>query len=336
MKYAIITEESLYSGIFEIMFRDLVISEKAEVISEYLHENSNIRKNLFKILYKNKVNKILKGCFEPILHPKYSLEEFLRKNNNEECTVIFMNSSLQKFYTVENLQRLKKKYSNVRYVLLFVDAIFQKQAENAFELMKSGIFDLVYTFDKKDAEEYKLLYINTPYSKIMSTPPNYKHKGVYFCGSDKGRTEFLDEIAIRLKELNISYKFEVYSKTKTEKKYNFELKNNGYKKYSDILKDTLEYNCILDIVQAGRNEDTGLSLRVYEATVYNRILITNNINIFKYDFYNPQYMHYIEDASEIKKEWFLDKSDYNYNGELSPRLFIQDIESRLKEHINEG
>ncbi len=330
MKYAIITEESLYSGIFQVIFSDIVINEKSEIISEYLSENNKLRKKLFNILYKNKVNNILNGCFEPILNPKYSLEEFLKKNNDEECIVIFMNSSLQKFYTEKNLKRMKYKYSNVRYVLLFVDAIFQKQSQRAFKLMKSKIFDLVYTFDKSDAENYNLLYFNTPYSKLMFISQNSKYNGVYFCGSEKGRASFLDKIAIQLDKLNILYKFDVYSKTKTEKKYNFKLKFDDYKTYSEILKDTLEYSCILDIVQSGRNEDTGLSLRVYEATVYNKILITNNINIFNYNLYDPRYMHYIKDESEIQIEWFNDKPNYGYDGQLSPKLFIKDIESKLK------
>lgn len=330
MKYAIITEETLYSGIFQIMFDELISCDDSVVISQYLSEKRKIRKNIFNILYKNKVNGILNGCFEPILKPKYTLEEFLKKNNNEDCVVIFMNGSLQKFYTEKNLKRIKEKYQNVKYVLLFVDGIFQKQAKRAYEIMQSEVFDLVYTFDKLDAQKYNLIYFNTPYSEIKSLSSENKIDGVYFCGSEKGRADFLDKVAIQLKELNIDYKFDVYSKTKIEKKYNFELKLDDYKPYVNILKDTLEYSCILDVVQSGRSEHTGLSLRIYEATIYNKILITNNINIFNYDLYDPRYMHYIKDANEIKIEWFKDKPDYSYNGELSPKLFIKDIEKRLK------
>ena len=334
MKYIIITEESLYSGIFEVMFNDIIKNDNTEIISKYLYEESKFRKYLFKFLYKNKVNKILKGAFEPILKPRYSLEKVLKENENEECVVIFMNSSLQKFYTEKSLKKIKIKY-NVKYVLLFVDAIFQKQAQRAYHLMKSDIFDLVYTFDKADSEKYKLIYFNTPYSKLNSISSENKYNGVYFCGSDKGRIDILEAIAVKLNELNILYKFDVYSKIKTNKSYHFNFKSEDYKAYEDILKDTLEYSCILDIVQAGRDEDTGLSLRIYEATLYNKILITNNINIFNYDLYDPRYMHYISDVNDIKIEWLLEKPNYNYNGQLSPKLFIKDIESRLKGKLNE-
>lgn len=330
MKYIIITEESLYSGIFEVMFNDIIKNENTEIISQYLYEESELRKDIFKFLYKNKVNGILRGAFEPILKPRYSLEKVLEENKNEECIVIFMNSSLQKFYTEKSLKKIKIKY-NVKYVLLFVDAIFQKQAQRAYHLMESEIFDLVYTFDKADSDKYKLIYFNTPYSKLNSIPSENKYNGVYFCGSDKGRTNILEAIAVKLNELNILYKFDVYSKIKTNKSYHFNFKSEDYKAYEDILKDTLEYSCILDVVQSGRNEHTGLSLRIYEATIYNKILITNNINIFNYDLYDPRYMHYIKDANEIKIEWFSDKPDYSYNGELSPKLFIKDIEKRFKE-----
>lgn len=329
MKYVIITEESLYSGIFEVMFSEVIEEKDIEIINHYLSEKNKFRKKIFKLLYKNKINKVLKSKFEPILKPKYSLEQFLEKNKNKECVIIFMNSSLQKFYTYKNLKRIKQKY-DVKYVLLFVDAVFQKQAKKAYELIQYNIFDLVYTFDKIDAKKHNLIYFNTPYSKLNCINNSNKYIGTYFCGSDKGRIDILENISIRLKELNIKYKFDVYTKDNIKKIYSFNLKTEGYKSYIEILKDTLEYNCILDIVQGGRNEDTGLSLRVYEATVYNKILITNNINILDYDLYDSRYMHYIKDASEIKEEWFLDKPCYDYQGQLSPKLFIKDIENRIK------
>ena len=136
------------------------------------------------------------------------------------------------------------------------------------------------------------------------------------------------EIADRLQELGINYKFDVYGNPHLSNKY-FQTKKKGYIKYENVVKNTLDYNCILDIVQAGREEDTGLSLRVYEATVYNKILVTNNSNILNYQFYNPQYMHYIQHAIDIKKEWFFDIADFGYSGELSPIHFFEDILKRI-------
>ena len=40
-------------------------------------------------------------------------------------------------------------------------------------------------------------------------------------------------------------------------------------------------------------------------------------------------MHYIKSASEIKKEWVINKVKNNYNGQFSPLNFAKDIEKRL-------
>ncbi len=323
MRWIIVTEEGIYSSIFSELFFDVLKQKNVLICNQYLAD-SGIKKRCISILLKRRVDKILNGCVDLLLQPHYELYNFF------SCTdiniVVFLNAAFQKIYTERRLKKIKNKFPNTKFILLFVDAVFQKQAKNAFGLTNRNLFDLIYTFDRNDANKYGFIYMNTPYSKTFDYSLG---EGVYFCGSDKGRTKELIEIAKRLSELKVKYQFDVYGNEELSNSY-FKVRKSGYKKYTDIVLKTLEFNCIIDLVQKGRKADTGLSLRVYEATVYNKVLITNNINILDYQFYNPLYMHYIEDASNIKMEWIFDTADYRYNNEFSPTHFFENIYERIK------
>lgn len=336
MKYLIVTEDTLYNGMFKVMFSDVLKLHNVEILSNYLNETNQFRRLIISLLYKNKINKHLKGSFEPILKPKLHLEDFLKKNKHEKKVIIFLNSSLQKIYSSQNLKRLKKQYINTYFVLLFVDSISQLTARRATEIMKDDVFDLIYSFNERDAIKYNLYYYLTPYSKLDFLENKQNDVDAYFCGSDKGRRRLLDNMAVIFQKLNISYKFDVYSRTKVDEKLHYQLKYDDYKDYRDIVKETSKCKCIIDIVQNINNGDVGLSLRVHEALVYNKILITNNKNILKYPFYNSKYMHLIENENDIKKDWFeIDDVDYGYKNQLSPLLFFENIERKLKK-LNEG
>lgn len=242
--------------------------------------------------------------------------------------MIFNNSSVNKYYNEYTLKSIREKYPNVKFVLYFVDSVFQCKNTNAVKLAKTGIFDLVYTYSKPDAEKYGYLYYPTPYSKINNLPQN-TIKGIYFCGSEKGRTELLKDIAVQCKKLGVTYNFDVEGNPDNSNKY-FQIREGNIKKYTDVVKKTINYNCILDLTQKSLDgSKPGLSLRVYEALVYDRVLITNNPLIKEFKYYNPKTMHYIKSASEIKKEWVINKVKNNYNGQFSPLNFAKDIEKRL-------
>lgn len=323
----IVSEETVYSGIFSSMFEELIVSNKAVFINRYLDEKNVFRRKFLNFLYKDRLNSFLKGCFEPILHPKFSITEQLKKYSEEDLIVIFTNASLQKMYSEKNLKSIKLHYPNVRFILLLVDSIFQPQAKRAVELSKKGVFDLIYTYNKDDAKKLECTYWPTPYSYIPDVVPKVVKKGVYFCGSDKGRAAMLDRIADKFNELGVQYKFEVFGKYRKYK--NFIIEPYKLKDYKEVLNDTLKYSVILDICQESKGEECGLSLRVYESFVYGRTLITNNKKIKDFEYYNSSYMHYISDENDIRLEWFQKESNSSYSNQLSPSHLIDDIYKRI-------
>ena len=329
MKWCVVAEETIYSEMFEVLFWEAIKEKEVVFLKQYMAE-TGIRNRLLDLLYKNKINQYLKSCFEPVLKPKYTLEKFLKENQDLEKTVIFFNGSLQKFYTEERLKRLKKAYPGTHFVLLYVDPLSQKHTFRAQRLQQAEVFDLIYTFDSEDAEKKGFLYCQTPYSRLTDLPAEKIKKRIYFCGSEKGRADILEAVAKRLEELKLDYQFDVYGKEKKQSAHKITYGLTNYKKYREILSDTLKHQGILDIVQTKNPGQAGLSLRVYEATVYDRILLTNNPNIKNYPLYNPKTMHYFSKPEEIQSAWFDTVCENFYQGELSPVHFLEEIQRQLK------
>lgn len=332
MKYIIVAENTIYSSMFKVLYNDVLKKRNAIFLSNYLDEKNEIRRLLFKALYKEKINRYLKNSFEFFLRPKFSLVEEISKLENQDICVIFNNASVNKYYNEYTLKKIKRLFPNIKLVLYFVDPIFQVSESMAVRLAKKNMFNLVYTYSKTDAQKYDFIYHPTPYSKIVDEVPHKIINGVYFIGSEKGRTPLLKQFANKFLKLGIDYRFDVTGDPQNSNKYFSVVENEkGIKEYPQVLNTTLRYNCILDLVQEkAQLDESGLSLRVYEALIYNKVLITNNPAIKKFEYYVPTTMHYVKDKDEIQKSWINSKVDNHYDGQLSPLNLIRDIEQRLK------
>ena len=64
--------------------------------------------------------------------------------------------------------------------------------------------------------------------------------------------------------------------------------------------------------------------------VYNKKLLTNNKNVKKFKFYNPEYMKVFEKIEDIDWKWLHEiiNVNYHYDGSFSPLRFIKEIEDR--------
>ncbi|WP_343320957.1 hypothetical protein [Sphingobacterium multivorum] len=138
-----------------------------------------------------------------------------------------------------------------------------------------------WSFDKKDCEEYNLKYNNTYYFKKFVVPSKDEVRfQVSFVGQDKGRLPLLLNIKEKLDKSNITSYFHVVKDSTSNMEYNY----MGRINYSDILEILRTSNILLDIVQESQS---GLTLRVMEGLFFSKKVITNNIDINRYNFYNP-------------------------------------------------
>ena len=130
----------------------------------------------------------------------------------------------------------------------------------------------LFTFDDKDAKDYNLEYHNQ-FSIRLHFEERFAIKfDFFFLGKTKDRHTEIEEIKNVLRSYGYSLKF-------------LELNDIDIPiPYEENIRYVLESKCVVDIVQ---KQQCGMTMRPIEALLYKKKLLTNNVNISKYDFYNP-------------------------------------------------
>lgn len=320
-----IQEESDYNKMLNVMFGDLAKKYDVFTLVEAMP-----RGILHDILRRRKVQKITRRFTYEYYEKLYNLSAKMVEltNDYQRVIVLFLNSSVMKSRpSYHYLKRIKKQFLNSVWVMYYIDSYRMPQSFFANHLVKSGLFDQIYSYEDNYG---RAIYWPTPYSKLKKQD-KLSQKGVYFCGANKGRLPLLLELSEEFATRKIPNRIDLVLKPSEIEhtnldKYNFNIRrmDAGFYNYEDLIDYMLEYDVILDIVQ---DEQVGLSLRPYEAVVYNKKLLTNNRSIFDFQFYNPQYMFYFEKVSDINWSDVFNKHevDYHYQNEYSPLHLVEHI-----------
>lgn len=170
-----------------------------------------------------------------------------------------------------------------------------------------------WSFDNDDCKTYDLRFNTTFYFDSIRLPRTITNNEVLFVGADKGRKKYLDIIKEILTEKKISTNFHIVPDKGHPNP--FHIKTIPYSEY---LMKVSQSKVILDYLQKGQ---AGQTLRPLEAVFFRKKLITNDKNIIKQPFYDPQNIFVIDlnDWSDIEE--FV-KSDY------------RDISSKLLEYFD--
>lgn len=284
---------------------------------------------ILKIFSKRKIQKIEGNILNPLWDNVYKLPKVLYalRKQYSRIYVLFLNTTFSVGYSIKFLKQLKKRYSELYYILYYLDPVSRGVSEYANFARTQGLFDAVYTFDPYDAQSLNLKYWTTPYSKLNLRELSSCHNDVYFCGIDTDRRKCLNEIMdntniiVDMDIIEAGYdKFPVFNLKKNVRIY----PKDKILPYNVIIGHMLNAKCILEIT---RPNQTGLSLRPYEAVVYNKKLITNNKTILSFPYYNPKFMQYFEKISDIDWSWINNGvvPEYNYDNRFSPIELLENI-----------
>ena len=142
----------------------------------------------------------------------------------------------------------------------------------------NGLGCELWSFDAEDCRKYGMNFNTTYYFKDLKLPSSLeKEYDVFFCGINKGRKEYLNEIqAILSKNGLTSLLYLVDEELPVSKRL-------PYLSYEEYLNKLSAANAILDVLQDGQ---AGMTLRVMEALYFNKKLITTQVSIVNEDFYN--------------------------------------------------
>lgn len=306
------------------------IFEKSNTISCSLFKNVLNEKNTyvihFPLAYKS--NLIAKIYNRYLSKLRINCNKQKRKYHNK--IVVLTNEALS-VLSDEQIYYIKKKARAI--VLFFIDELFNdyvsvKRAKELFQ-KKDNIFDLVYTFSDKDAKTYSIKVNHAYYSKYEA---NKEKSGcdIFFLGNLKNRDEILNGTAEYFSENNINAHYVVAAprNKKNNKKFDYRLIP-----YNENINFINSANCIFDIVD---ERQSGMTLRYYEAIVYNKKLLTNNVNIVNAPYYDSRYMKIYKTVDDIKNidiGWFTrnENINYGYKSEYEPENFLKTIKIDLSQ-----
>lgn len=196
------------------------------------------------------------------------------------------------YYSKEFINLVKKNNPKIKFILFLWDK-FEK--EKITELKK--YYDIIYTFEKKDAIENSIYW--RPSFYLFEEDNCEKNIDFYFLGEnrDKIRYEYINKLYEFCLNNSLKPNINLYSKKKL-KNYNKNIiiyKKIPYEENINNIKHskvTFEKNI---------NNQDGLSLRSLECLGYRTKLITTNKDIKNYDFYNSKNIFIVKKLEDIDK-----------------------------------
>lgn len=270
-------------------------------IGAYRHRNFPARiKNTFSkiVLQRNLKNE---------MRQKMILDE-LRKLGKQDQILVINPELIDRKYHQEI-----KKFTG-RYVAYLYDSLARCPADHLVDL-----FDEIFSFDKNDSEKHHFkLITNYNYLPETKTVEKQKYDLIYLASFDN-RILLLSKIIKKLQDLKLTCQVVIVGKKTWKKNLNLQLNSSiTYTrkriKHQEIPGYYIQGKVLLDLI---RENQTGLSFRIFEAMALKKKIITNNQTVKEYDFYNPENIMIInDDLSNLSNSFF--ETDYQ---ELSPEIY---------------
>lgn len=213
-----------------------------------------------------------------------------------------------------------KKHTD-KYIAYLYDSVSRCPVKHLLE----GVFDEIFSFDKADVATYGFKEItNYIYFEPFVITAIAKQNFIYI-GSIDNRLKFLNNFGEHLKKQQQSFLFyaigkkAIFNKLKQlflGKNKNIIFQNKRFSQ-QETLKKYAESQTIIDLV---RDNQSGLSFRIFEALGLQKNVITNNKSITSYDIYDSGKIVCFDDLHEINESTFC---DLNYSIEIRDKYYIQ-------------
>lgn len=221
---------------------------------------------------------------------------------------------------------IRKHYPDSRHVYFFTDP--WKLNQKRMDFLKKRM-DFVAVFDSKIAEKYDIVYLPNVYPARETGEKLPVEYDICFVGQDKGREKELFEFSRLCKAHGVKTAFYILGKEKGEK-----LDGIHY------LKEKIAYQKVVELVRRSRcvlelkvEPDCSCSLRVQEAVVYNKKLITNNENVYRMPCCrDTRWIQYYKELEDIDWEFIKrdEDVDFQYHQEYSAQNWLERIERYLE------
>ena len=258
----------------------------------------------------------LKQNPKKIKRQEYILETLTQLGTQDQILVI--NPDL-----IDKKYHLEIKKHTHKYIAYLYDSMARYPVEHLLD----GVFDSIFSFDPDDVKQFDFqkttnyIYLNKQPLRFLETP---KYEAFYI-GTRDSRLLLLKQIAQKLDFLKKSYFFIIVEKKNWKKKIaaliikDKEINAIQYRKHRVRQEDMSDFydntNVIVDLV---RDQQSGLSFRIFEAMAFQKKIITSNTSIKEYDFYNSNNIMVLEE-----NQWHIDPEFFKTPYEPIPEAIYQ-------------
>lgn len=268
-------------------------------IGAFTHKNFGAR-------VKNAMSKVFVG--KNLKHEKRQnfIIDSLKKIGKQDQILVINPESIE-----ERVHEVIRSYTD-RNIAYLYDSMSRNPADHILHF-----FDTVFSFDDEDVKEHGFKKI-TNYNYLTHCPfeEQNPHLDLFYITSyDTQRLQKLNILINQIDDLKINFKTIVAGKKSWKNKITqivdsknvniikFRTKNIPQQSLPKLYKNT---KVILDLQ---RENQMGLSFRIFEAMALEKKFITDNQTIKNYDFYNPENILILnDDLSNIEKSFF--ETDY--------------------------
>jgi hypothetical protein len=241
------------------------------------------------------------------------------------CFVIFDSNAHARDKIFLEYIRNKYKAKLVLYVMNPTSAIELDQE------LCSNFYDSVFTVSANDADYYGWHACNHIYAKIPgaeASEDNGHDADVFFIGRAKNRLQKILHTYEFLASYNIKCDFHIVEVDEKEKCHADNINYNKWLPYKEVIRRMRRSRCVLEILQ---KPGEGPTLRTTEAIVYNKKIITNDLEATSNPFYDDRFVHIFDDPENINLSFIKEDIEphYNYRGEYSANDFLKHVEKIL-------
>jgi hypothetical protein len=219
-----------------------------------------------------------------------------------------------------------KKYTD-KYIAYLYDSVSRCPIKHLLE----GVFDEIFSFDKGDISTYGFSPItNYIYFDSPVIEKDIKQNFIYI-GSIDNRLKYLNDFGENLKKQQQSFMFYAIGKkafvNQLKQLFLGKNKNIIFQKNRFSQNETLKmYNESEIIVDLVRDNQSGLSFRIFEAIGLQKNVITNNKSIISYDIYDSGKIIHLDDLNKLNKVTFNEENyPYSITKKYSLDNFIKNI-----------
>lgn len=309
----------------DVVWRD-ARNAGAHIIPDFCKPIPKLLRNIRKIHFANISNNKFWLPFKSVWNFSCTLK--VDDLNPQNQNYIIFQTGIK--FSPHFIKRLKSK-GNARIILYMPDNIRTMgiaQSKSEFDrYCKYYLVDQVYSFDKRDCEEFGCYFFDF-YSK-MSVKSNDNNEDyikapfkIFYVGSCRN-IERLKTLHLLYNQLKDKAKCSFYingvsPENATQRGINY----NQPLSYVDVVRLVQQSDVIVEIMNGTQQGNT---LRLKEAVCYNKLLLSNNDAIRDSSYYDSRYMQVFTNVDEIDLTKFQRKVDYHYKGDFSTKELLKMI-----------